>query len=598
MKIDVRLLAIILLCVFALSVVGCFLRRDQDEDEPDDVIASVVSVNPASGSTISPDATITFTFDNPPTDVTASHGVAIVAGKNATIHGPFTTGALVLTLTWGDGSYTVNYTVSAPEPDEPDPESEPELDVDTEPPKIIDSTVSDGDTDVDPDPINNVSKIEFLFSEEVTGTLTLQTENGDDVGWVGEVKGDKGTLQLVKGRELAYETAYIIAARVADAAGNEVNVKIRFTTASNPDVRSPIFIRYILPGRTGVEVDIETINNAGRIELIFNEEVTGDIALYTEADVNVGWLGKVEGNSATLELVKGRELRPETKYTIRYKVSDAAGNKTEDSLFFETTGGPPPPLEGMVLIPAGEFQMGSNDVVIIDGAEGFFPAERPVHAVHVDAFYIDKHEVTNAKYKKFILANPEWQKDKIERRFHDDDYLFDWNGNNHPLGKADHPVTDVSWYAAMAYAKWAGKRLPTEAEWEKAARGGLRQQKYPWGNTVDKNKANYGKNVGGTTPVGLYPPNDYGLHDMMGNVWEWCLDKWDPDFYKDSPRNNPISGGPLMDITNNFTKIITQRVIRGGSYVFAAIRARVANRGPEVPLQTTPDIGFRCALSP
>jgi hypothetical protein len=204
--------------VFALSVVGCFLRRDQDEEEPEDVIASVVSVNPASGSTISPDATITVTFDNPPNTVIASSGTVSVAGKIATITGPFTPGSLVLTLTWGDGSYTVNYTVSAPEPDEPDtepdPESEPEPDVDTEPPKIIDSTVSDGDTDVDPDPINNVGGIEFLFSEEVTGTITLQTENGDDVGWLGGIKGDKGTLQLVKGRELNYETAYVIAGKI------------------------------------------------------------------------------------------------------------------------------------------------------------------------------------------------------------------------------------------------------------------------------------------------------------------------------------------------------------------------------------------------
>ena len=134
--------------------------------------------------------------------------------------------------------------------------------------------------------------------------------------------------------------------------------------------------------------------------------------------------------------------------------------------------------DGMVLIPAGEFQMGSYDV---EGGE----SEQPVHAVYVDEFYMDIHEVTNAEYKKFIDANPEWQKgkwwqtDRIKRRFHNGKYLKDWNENNYPEGKGDHPV-QVSWYAAMAYAQWAGKRLPTEAEWEKAARGGLVGKRFPW----------------------------------------------------------------------------------------------------------------------
>lgn len=350
-------------------------------------------------------------------------------------------------------------------------------------------------------------------------------------------------LQLAKGRELAYETAYIIAARVADASGNEINVKIRFTTAPNPDVLPPLFIRYILPGRTGVEVDIETINNVGRIQLIFNEEVTGDIALYTEADVNVGWLGKVEGNSATLELVKGRELRPETKYTIRYKVSDAAGNKTENSLFFETTRHPPPLLDGMMRIPEGEFEMGNQIPVLVDGVLTQFLNERPVHPVRLDTFYIDEHEVTNAQYKAFIDANPEWKKNRIDQNFHNGNYLRHWNGNNYPPGQDDYPVIYVSWYAAMAYAQWAGKRLPTEAEWEKAARGGLIGLQYPWGNAIDKDKANFNKHIIGPTSVKSYPANDYDLYDMVGNVSEWCLDEWDENFYANSPRNNPISGG-------------------------------------------------------
>ena len=131
-----------------------------------------------------------------------------------------------------------------------------------------------------------------------------------------------------------------------------------------------------------------------------------------------------------------------------------------DDPIVEDTGGVP---EGMVLIPAGEFQMGS------DNPDGELD-EKPIHTVYVDAFYMDKYQVTYAQYKKFVDANPEWQKgswwkseEGIEKRFHDGDYLKDWDGNNYPKGKDNYPVTHVSWYAAMAYAKWAGKRLPTEA---------------------------------------------------------------------------------------------------------------------------------------
>ena len=150
----------------------------------------------------------------------------------------------------------------------------------------------------------------------------------------------------------------------------------------------------------------------------------------------------------------------------------------------ENGGGPmlPPvgesmPPEGMVLIPAGSFEMGSED------AEAWAHAQ-PVHTVHLDAFYMDTHEVTNAEFKIFVDANPQWQKDNIEDRFHNGDYLALWSGTDYPAGEGEHPVVFVSWYAAMAYAEWAGKRLPTEAEWEYAARGGLAGKEYPWGDTI------------------------------------------------------------------------------------------------------------------
>ena len=225
---------------------------------------------------------------------------------------------------------------------------------------------------------------------------------------------------------------------------------------------------------------------------------------------------------------------------------------------------PPKPIvpEGMVPIPAGEFQMGNND----PKAD---PDEQPAHTVYIDAFFMDETEVTNVEYQKFVLANPRWSKGQIDRNFHDGGYLEHWNGNDYPSGEADHPVVFVSWYGAMAYAIWVEKRLPTEAEWECAARGGLRKRdnKYPWGDVIDSSKANYGGNVGDTTPVGSYPPNGYGLYDMAGNVWEWCLDEYNPNFYRTSPRENPLAGDKTVDwIINNFTDVKTSRVLRGGSW--------------------------------
>ena len=244
--------------------------------------------------------------------------------------------------------------------------------------------------------------------------------------------------------------------------------------------------------------------------------------------------------------------------------------------------------EDMALIPAGEFQMGSND-----GDDD----EKPVHTVYVDAFHIDKYEVTNAQYKKFVDANPEWQKDRILSKYHDGDYLKHWNGNNYPPGKGNHPVVYVSWYAAMAYAEWSGKRLPTEAEWEKAARGGRLGRKYTWGRSLDFNKANYGDEIGDTTPVGSYDANGYGLYDMAGNVWEWCLDEYDADFYSISPRRNPLAGGTVNGILSNWIDVSSVRVLRGGSWVSNAKFVRVSDRTRFTPRITNNARGFRCVKS-
>ena len=241
----------------------------------------------------------------------------------------------------------------------------------------------------------------------------------------------------------------------------------------------------------------------------------------------------------------------------------------------------------MVRIPAGEFQMGSNEIT----------EATPRHTVYLDAFYIDPYEVTNAQFKAFIDANPEWRKDNIPSEYHNGNYLRHWDGNDYPNGRADHPVVYVSWYAAMAYAKWVGKRLPTEAEWEKAARGGVAHKRYVWGNSRDPSRANYGYYGKRTRNVGSYLPNGYGLHDMGGNVWELCLDEYNKNFYRRSPKKNPVAGVSNIDVLmEDFTSVQTMRVSRGGSWNTPG-PAGVANRGDDKPTNTNSWLGFRCAKS-
>lgn len=216
------------------------------------------------------------------------------------------------------------------------------------------------------------------------------------------------------------------------------------------------------------------------------------------------------------------------------------------------------------------------------------PDEKPQHNVHLDAFYIDKYETTNAQYKEFIDANPQWQKNRIPKKYHDGDYLKHWNGNDYPPDKGNHPVVYVSWYAAMAYAEWRGKRLPTEAEWECAARNSWH------GHAINADEANYGENVGDTTPVGTYPPGASGLYDIAGNVWEWCLDEYNPDFYAISPSHNPLAGGTMDNILSDWTNVKTVRVLRGGSWVSNAKFVRVSDRTRFTPKITNKARGFRC----
>ncbi|MCI0691139.1 SUMF1/EgtB/PvdO family nonheme iron enzyme [candidate division KSB1 bacterium] len=233
----------------------------------------------------------------------------------------------------------------------------------------------------------------------------------------------------------------------------------------------------------------------------------------------------------------------------------------------------------MVLIPAGSFMMGSDDMGSDD-----YDSEKPVHQVYIDDFYMDKYEVTVAQYQKFLNANP-----KQSKPDHWDEQLQNSN----------RPVVYVSWNDAVTYCEWLSKqrgkrvRLPTEAEWEYAARGGLSGKKYPWGDEISQSLANYnnpwnaewsqgaGKYL---REVGSYAKNGYGLYDMAGNVWEWCEDWYDENYYKNSPSRNPK--GPTSG---------KSRVLRGGSWYNYPQYVRCAFRGDFGPTDRDVNVGFRCA---
>jgi formylglycine-generating enzyme required for sulfatase activity len=236
-----------------------------------------------------------------------------------------------------------------------------------------------------------------------------------------------------------------------------------------------------------------------------------------------------------------------------------------------------PSLPNMVLIQGGWLKMGS-----LDG----YDDEKPVHDVWIDSFYMDQTEVTNEDFEKFVNAanyvtDAEKGNDEIT-----------WRSYYTPE-RRKHPVVYVSWNDAAEYAKWVGKRLPTEAEWEYASRGGLLGKKYPWGDEPPDRRANFGQ--GGvyeppnipTQAVKSYDHNGYGLYDMAGNVYEWCNDWYDNNYYKNSPERNPR--GPSTG---------SNRVLRGGSWYSDFNQIRIGFRSnSEPPDGVDPDRGFRCAKS-
>ncbi len=235
-------------------------------------------------------------------------------------------------------------------------------------------------------------------------------------------------------------------------------------------------------------------------------------------------------------------------------------------------------FEGMVLVPAGEFVMGLTNEQVKDlvrklgGMEKYNDNAQPAHKVRVDAFYIDKYEVTNKQYKEFVDATgctlPEH-----------------WEGKNYPAGLGDHPVVYVTWNAAVAYAKWKGKRLPTEAEWEKAARG-TDGRIFPWGNKFKRRTANTDDGgPGKTTPVGKYKKgvSPYGCYDMAGGVGEWTASNY-----------LPYPGNSFPDEFYGKERF----VVRGGSWYTNKYEIVTTFRFKYTQVSDYEDVGFRCVANP
>jgi formylglycine-generating enzyme required for sulfatase activity len=222
----------------------------------------------------------------------------------------------------------------------------------------------------------------------------------------------------------------------------------------------------------------------------------------------------------------------------------------------------------MVYVLAGEFEM---------GGEGGKDDEKPVHAVYLDAYWIDQTEVTNVTYAKCVdtgVCNPPSSTNSNTRDNYYGNSEFD-----------DYPVIYVSWNDVVVYCDWAGRRLPTEAEWEKAARG-TDERVYPWGDMIDESYANYSRNIGDTTAVGSYEKGSsfYGAYDMAGNVWEWVSDWYSENYYSTSPLSNPM--GPNSG---------TYRVLRGGTWRSDGNGLRASIRFWNSPSLVDDYYGFRCA---
>ena len=244
-----------------------------------------------------------------------------------------------------------------------------------------------------------------------------------------------------------------------------------------------------------------------------------------------------------------------------------------------------------VLVPAATFLMGTSQGELpalrarFPGDDWpFWAPELPQHAESVAAFRIDRTPVTNEAFATFLHAHPEWTRGSTPSA-HDGKYLQGWQGTSFPAGSGRHPVTFVTWQAAMAYCAWRGGRLPTEAQWELAASPPEGHREFPWGDEPPTPlRANYGASGHGQpVDVASYAPNARGLFDMAGNVWEFMLEEWRDDYTK-----------PLVLPSEPWDAIRSRRALRGGSWDGSPVNLRVRYRDSHPPDGAQAFVGFRC----
>ncbi|MGI9233165.1 MAG: formylglycine-generating enzyme family protein [Woeseiaceae bacterium] len=252
----------------------------------------------------------------------------------------------------------------------------------------------------------------------------------------------------------------------------------------------------------------------------------------------------------------------------------------------------------MRLVAGASYQMGSDpgELAAIVASTGLRTAESlmpevPGHRVNVPDFYMDTLDVTNQQFEKFVEAVPEWGKQRLDKSLHNGRYLEHWSEKGPPKRQLDHPVTFVTWQAAVAYCAWRGKRLPTEIEYEWAAQDGIAAIEYPWGNSLPTNDiVNWGGNgIRSTVPVGSYPPNARGLYDMSGNVWHFTADPWlgsYADMLAVVTERQELASNPE-----------SRKVVRGGSWGANAANLRVKYRDSHRAFDAREMVGFRCANS-
>jgi len=257
------------------------------------------------------------------------------------------------------------------------------------------------------------------------------------------------------------------------------------------------------------------------------------------------------------------------------------------------------PPTGMVLIPGQTFMMGTDPGDFpgilqrfgVTRVEMLLP-EAPRHSVAVADFFLDISDVTNAAFFVFIEERSEWSRKAADSTLHNGRYLEHWSATGPVPDDLDRPVTFVTWYAAVAYCDWQGKRLPTEAEWELAAGGADADNIFPWGLAPPTNDQVTwsGGEHDGPEPVAGHPSTGPGLYDMAGNVWKFLADEWF-DSYADLP-----AALPMLD-PDTVENVRTRRVVRGGSYGASALNMRIQYRDSHRPADAREMVGFRCARS-